>query len=72
MEIRIIKFIRHIHAHISFVCSNNVCASMYFLVLDFSRSKKIKYSSPRLVVDRMEELIVDLLLVEKVWCQKQR
>ena len=30
-----------------------------------------KYSSPRLVVDRMEELIVELLLVENVWCQKQ-
>ena len=29
------------------------------------------YSSPRLVVDRMEELIVELLLVENVWCQKQ-
>ena len=29
------------------------------------------YSSPRLVVDRMEELIVELLLVESVWCQKQ-
>ena len=37
--------------------------------------KKIRchtmYSSPRLVVDRMEELIVELLLVENVWCQKQ-
>ena len=31
----------------------------------------MKYSSPRLVVDRMEELIVELLLVENVWCQKQ-
>ena len=29
------------------------------------------YSSPRLVVDRMEELIAELLLVENVWCQKQ-
>ena len=29
------------------------------------------YSSPRLVIDRMEELIVELLLVENVWCQKQ-
>ena len=28
------------------------------------------YSPPRLVVHRMEELIVELLLVEKVWCQK--
>ena len=29
------------------------------------------YSSPRLVVDWMEELIVGLLLVENAWCQKQ-
>ena len=29
------------------------------------------YSSPRLVVDRMEELIVRLLLVESVWRQKE-
>ena len=29
------------------------------------------YSSPRLVVDRIEELIAELLLVENVWCQKQ-
>ena len=29
------------------------------------------YSSPRLVVDRMKGLIVELLLVENVWCQKQ-
>ena len=34
-------------------------------------AKKNSYSSPRLVVDRMEELIVELLLVENVWCQKQ-
>ena len=32
---------------------------------------KHRYSSPRLVVDRMEELIAELLLVENVWCQKQ-
>ena len=43
LKIITIKSIRNIHAHISFVCSNNVCASMYFLVLDFSRSIKIKY-----------------------------
>ena len=30
-----------------------------------------RYSSPRLVVDWMEELIVGLLLVENAWCQKQ-
>ena len=30
-----------------------------------------RYSSPRLVVDWMEELIVGLLLVENEWCQKQ-
>ena len=30
-----------------------------------------KYSSPRLVEDWMEELIVGLLLVENAWCQKQ-
>ena len=38
------------------------------------RHKKIilwSYSSPRLVVDWMEELIVGLLLVENAWCQKQ-
>ena len=29
------------------------------------------YSSPRPVVDWMEELIVGLLLVENEWCQKQ-
>ena len=29
------------------------------------------YSSPRLVEDWMEELIVGLLLVENAWCQKQ-
>ena len=29
------------------------------------------YSSPRLVEDWMEELIVGLLLVENEWCQKQ-
>ena len=29
------------------------------------------FSSPRLVVDRMEELIVRLLLVESVWRQKE-
>ena len=29
------------------------------------------YSSPRLVVDRMDELIVELLFLEKVWCQKK-
>ena len=29
------------------------------------------YSPPHLVVDRMEELIVELQLVENVWCQKQ-
>ena len=29
------------------------------------------YSSPRLVKDWMEELIVGLLLVENEWCQKQ-
>ena len=34
-------------------------------------AKKNSYSSPRLVVDRMEELIVELLFVENVWCQKQ-
>ena len=43
IEIKTIKSIRNIHAHISFVCSNNVCASMYFLVLDFSRQMQIKY-----------------------------
>merc|ERR1711973_558531 len=36
-----------------------------------SRLTLAKYSSPRLVVDRMEELIAELLLVENVWCQKQ-
>ena len=30
-----------------------------------------RYSSPRLVEDWMEELIVGLLLVENAWCQKQ-
>ena len=30
-----------------------------------------RYSSPHLVVHRMEELIVELLLVENVWCQRQ-
>ena len=33
--------------------------------------KDSMYSSPRLVVDWMEELIVGLLLVENAWCQKQ-
>ena len=32
-------------------------------------SKFMKYSSPRLVVDWMEELIVGLLLVENEWPQ---
>ena len=32
---------------------------------------KDSYSSPRLVVDRMEELIAELLMVENVWYQKQ-
>ena len=31
----------------------------------------VSYSSPSLVIDRMEELIVELVLVENVWCQKQ-
>ena len=31
----------------------------------------MEYSSPRLVEDWMEELIVGLLLVENAWCQKQ-
>ena len=40
-----------------------------FLVAGLSLMRR--YSSPRLVVDRMENLIVELLLVENVWCQKQ-
>ena len=41
-----------------------------------TKSKEYKqildnYSSPRLVVDRMEELIVRLLQVESVWRQKE-
>ena len=43
IEIKTIKSIRNIHAHISFVCSYNECASVYFLVLDFSRWMQIKY-----------------------------
>ena len=42
------------------------------LLLLFKPSRSIYiYSSPRLVVDWMEELIVGLLLVENAWCQKQ-
>ena len=40
------------------------------VVLDNAHFTMYK-SSARLVVDRMEELIVELLLVENVWCQKQ-
>ena len=29
------------------------------------------YSPPRLVVHRMEEFVMELLLVENEWCQKQ-
>ena len=36
-----------------------------------SSSSPLIYSSPRLVEDWMEELIVGLLLVENAWCQKQ-
>ena len=41
------------------------CITIHFKTLDFT------YSSPRLVEDWMEELIVGLLLVENAWCQKQ-
>ena len=37
----------------------------------FNLRSLFSYSSPRLVVHRMEELIVELLLVKNVWCQKQ-
>ena len=43
----------------------NSRAAYHFLFLPKS------YSSPHLVEDWMEELIVGLLLVENAWCQKQ-
>ena len=46
---------------------NTVLGEMSYHRFKYSK----KYSSPRLVVDRMEELIAELLLVENVWCQKQ-
>ena len=55
-------FVQFLHCHLSFV---------RFVAQEVSFQKKITYSSPRLVVDWMEELIVGLLLVENAWCQKQ-
>ena len=64
-------------AKFSNYCSRSFCArfakghtKLYFMKNDTLRLPD-KYSSPRLVVDRMEELIVGLLLVKNVWCQKQ-
>ena len=64
-------------AKFSNYCSRSFCArfakghtKLYFMKNDTLRLPD-KYSSPRLVVDRMEELIAELLLVENVWCQKQ-
>ena len=46
---------------------------LIFLNAKLNKSFEIRntYSSPRLVVDWIEELIVGLLLVENEWCQKQ-
>ena len=54
-------------------CIRNVLfCSTKMQMLPFTRDYRlITYSSPRLVEDWMEELIVGLLLVENAWCQKQ-
>ena len=48
--------------------NNMIKMSMSFITI---QKGEIWYSSPRLVEDWMEELIVGLLLVENEWCQKQ-
>ena len=49
---------------------NNMGIIRFAEILHICKSKS-RYSSPRLVEDWMEELIVGLLLVENAWCQKQ-
>ena len=51
------------------ICRTEECSG--YIYTRHVIGKEQKYSSPRLVVHRMEELIVELLVVEKVWCQQQ-
>ena len=61
-----IQIVAFVHTH---CCT---LGSIYVFVLNiFAVHSGYKYSSPRLVEDWMEELIVGLLLVENERCQKQ-
>ena len=43
----------------------------YLVLVKNYRQHHHNVQPPRLAIDRMEDLIVELVLVENVWCQKQ-